>query len=335
MTILIPDFKPFVGQHCETTTTGTLLNQIGIELSESMLFGLAEGLGYLYFNMKMMDHPFIGGRIKTGEITHNLCRNLNLKLENKETSSVKKAWKNVEEALHRGQAVGLQLDCYHLEYFGAPIHFAGHFAALYGYDDMYAYLVDTEPQGTRAQTSLESLALARNERGPMSARNKSYTIEKTAVMADPFSPEVIKGAIWRNATTFLNPPIRNLGYKGILKTSVEIKKWFANSPDRERDFCTAAMLMERAGTGGSLFRNLYRDFLYESGEILGLDALRQGGDAYAEIAPLWKEVSELFDAAGQTEEVNYIDQASDLLVDLSQREYQAMEMLKEQLTESG
>ena len=329
MTISLPDFKPFVGQHCETTTTGTLLNQIGIELSEPMLFGLGEGLGYLYFNMKLMDHPFIGGRAKTGEITANLCRNLNLNLVCKETTSIKKAWQNVADPLQRGQAVGLQLDCYHLEYFGNRIHFAGHFAALIGYDDTTAYLVDTAPQGTRVQTSLASLALARNERGPMSARNKSYTIEKTAEMNDPCSADVIKGAIWRNATTFLNPPIRNLGYKGILKTSVEIKKWFANSPDRQRDFCTTAMLMERAGTGGSLFRNLYRDFLHESGEALGSKPLLDGADAYAEIALLWREVAERFETAGKTEQMSYIEIASDILVDLSHKEYQTMEMLKE------
>ena len=41
------DVKPFVGQHCETTATGTLLNQLGIELSEPMLFGLGEGLGFV------------------------------------------------------------------------------------------------------------------------------------------------------------------------------------------------------------------------------------------------------------------------------------------------
>lgn len=25
--------KPFIGQHCESTATGTLLNQLGVELS--------------------------------------------------------------------------------------------------------------------------------------------------------------------------------------------------------------------------------------------------------------------------------------------------------------
>lgn len=56
--------KPYIGQHCECTATGTLLGQIGVELSEPMLFGLGEGLSFIFWNMKTMDFPFIGGRIK-------------------------------------------------------------------------------------------------------------------------------------------------------------------------------------------------------------------------------------------------------------------------------
>ncbi len=59
------DIKPFIGQHCESTATGTLLNQLGVELSEPMLFGLGEGLGFTLWNMKSMNMPFIGGRIKS------------------------------------------------------------------------------------------------------------------------------------------------------------------------------------------------------------------------------------------------------------------------------
>lgn len=59
------DFEPFIGQHCETTATGTLLRRIGIELSEPMLFGLGEGLGFIFWNMKNMPFPFMGGRVKT------------------------------------------------------------------------------------------------------------------------------------------------------------------------------------------------------------------------------------------------------------------------------
>ena len=67
--MIIEDFKPFHGQHCETTATGSLLKQIGIELSEAMLFGLGEGLGFIFWNMKTMDFPFIGGRVKPDLLT--------------------------------------------------------------------------------------------------------------------------------------------------------------------------------------------------------------------------------------------------------------------------
>jgi len=88
---LIKNFKPFIGQHCETTATGSLLNHIGINLSEPMLFGLGEGLGFIFWNMKLMDFPFIGGRIKPDDLTKNIVKNLDLKLEVKETSSSKRA----------------------------------------------------------------------------------------------------------------------------------------------------------------------------------------------------------------------------------------------------
>jgi hypothetical protein len=76
----IKDFKPFKGQHCETTATGSLLIKSVLELSEPMLFGIGEGLSYIFWNMKIMDFPFIGGRVKPDVLTENICRNLNLEL---------------------------------------------------------------------------------------------------------------------------------------------------------------------------------------------------------------------------------------------------------------
>ncbi len=322
----IDNFQPFIGQHCETTATGSLLYQIGIDLSEPMLFGIGEGLGYIFWNMKIMDFPFIGGRVKPDVLTENICRNLDLDLEVKETSSVKKAWENVKTYLDRGKAVGLKLDCYHLDYFTTKIHFAGHYASIYGYDDTMAYLNDTNQQGRNAQTSLKSLELARNERGPMSSRNRSYTISKTQTTPD--LKDVIKGAIYNNAEEFLNPPIKNIGYKGILKTSSEIKKWFKTSENIKKDFQTSASLMERGGTGGSLFRNIYRDFLKESSEILESHELQAASDSYAEIALLWKQVADLFETIGETENVNYLNEASEILIALSEKEKSTMEKLK-------
>jgi hypothetical protein len=315
----------FDGQHCETTATGTLLKQLDIELSEAMLFGLGEGLGFVFWNMKTMNFPFIGGRIKPDELSKNIAKNLYVELTVKETSSRQKAWNSVKELIDNGQVVGLKLDCYYLEYFSMPIHFAGHYVALYGYDDNFAFLVDTKQQGGKVKTSLESLALARAEKGLMASNNLYYTLHKTGKKFD--LKNAIVTAIRNNASEYLNPPITNIGYKGILKTSTEIIKWYKKSKDIENDFKTTAMLMEKAGTGGALFRNFYRDFLKESYDVLKFDKLEMGYLAFVEIANLWTSVSDLFEKVSKTKDFKYIQQASEILRTLSAKEKNAMEIL--------
>ncbi|MDF2519003.1 MAG: lantibiotic protection superfamily binding cassette transporter [Sphingobacterium sp.] len=319
------NLKPFDGQHCETTATGTLLRQLGIELSEPMLFGLGEGLSFIYWKMKTMDFPFLGGRIKTDLLTKNLCNHLNLELTVRETSSKAKAWKQVKQLLDAGQIVGLKLDAYYLEYFTNPFHFAGHYVAIYGYDDRNAFLVDTRQQGGKVKTSLESLALARAEKGPMASNNLYYTIQRRSVDFD-LKKSVIT-AIVNNANEYLNPPITNISYKGIVKASEELIKWFNRSKDIAAEFKMAANLMEKAGTGGALFRNLYRDFLKESYDLLQIEQLREAYQEFVEIALLWKSVSDLFYQIGETARIEYMQQASEILKILADKEKKAMEIL--------
>ena len=78
--MIIENIKIFEGQHCETTATGTLLKHAGLELTEPMLFGIGEGLYFLYWKLKSMNLPFLGGRNKQGMLTENLANNLGLGL---------------------------------------------------------------------------------------------------------------------------------------------------------------------------------------------------------------------------------------------------------------
>jgi len=323
--MILQNIQPFSGQHCETTATGTLLNHLSVNLSEPMLFGLGQGLGFIFWNMKTMDFPFLGGRIKPDALTLNLANHLNLELTVKETSSSEKAWKMVKEIIDSGLPVGLKLDSYYLEYFTKPFHFAGHYVAIYGYDQNTAYLIDTQQQGGKVKTSLKNLSLARAEKGPMSSRNLFYTLIRTS---NQFNiEEAILSAVRNNSTEYLNPPVANLGYKGILKTSTEIIHWFKRSSDIKTEFGTTAMLMEKAGTGGALFRNLYRDFLNESYKLLNHQALKSAHELFIEIALLWSSVSVLFEQAAQTNDIQPIYQASAYLKDISAKEKRAMEIL--------
>ncbi|GAB2940938.1 BtrH N-terminal domain-containing protein [Streptomyces heilongjiangensis] len=312
-------------QHCETTTLAVLLRHEGLELSEAMLFGLGAGLSFIYWDSKRMDFPFLGGRVKPFTLTTNLADRLGLELRVKETTSPRKAWENVTAAIDAGRPVGLQLDSYHLDYFTSRVHFGGHIVALYGYDDQHAHLVDTAQQGGAVTTGLDGLARARAERGPMTARHRSFTLTVPADAAPP--RERIVPAITACADAFLDPPIANLGHRGIEKAAQQVPTWLRRSDHPERDLPQAALLMEKAGTGGALFRNLYRDFLAECAEQIDSPHLRAGHALYAEAAGLWTHTADLITRAGHTGDTQYLVQAGTQLRDLARTEREAMQAL--------
>ncbi|MCF6521730.1 BtrH N-terminal domain-containing protein [Streptomyces sp. JJ36] len=312
-------------QHCETTALGVLLRHQGLDLSEPMLFGLGSGLSFVYWDGRNMDFPFLGGRVRPFDLTGNLAAGLGLELRVHETTSPRKAWENVAAPLDAGHPVGLQLDSYHLDYFTSKVHFGGHIVAMYGYDDQDAYLVDTHQQGGTVSTSLTSLARARAARGPMTARHRSFTL---TVPGQPPSPESrIVPAVTACAETFLHPPIANLGHRGIDKAGTLVPTWLRRTDTPQRDLPQAALLMEKAGTGGALFRNLYRDFLGECTALLDSGHLRTGHRLYAEAATLWTEVAALITEAGVSGDAQHLVQAGTLLGALSRIEREAMEAL--------
>ena len=78
------------------------------------------------------------------------------------------------------------------------------------------------------------------------------------------------------------------------------------------------------GTGGALFRNLYRDFLLKSYEVTSQIELMDASNAFHRIAALWTRVADHFYDAGKSEDVEHINHASDLLVDISAKEKDVM-----------
>ncbi|GAB3209601.1 BtrH N-terminal domain-containing protein [Marinactinospora thermotolerans] len=313
-------------RHCETNTLGVLLRHEGIDLSEPMLFGLGSGLSFLYWDSRNMGFPFLGGRVKPFELTRNLATRLGLELAVKETTSPRRAWENVTAPIDAGRPVGLQLDSYHLEYFTAKVHFGGHIVAMCGYDDHDAHLVDTGRQGEPVSTSRVSLARARAARGPMTARHRSFTL--TVAGKPPRPREHVVPAITACAAAFLDPPIANLGYRGIEKAARLVPTWFQRTDDPRRDLSQVAFLMEEGGTGGALFRNLYRDFLAECAELLDDSRLRTGHGLYAEAASLWTEVAALIARAGGTGDARCLEEAGTVLRDVSRLEREAMRTLR-------
>ncbi len=322
--MIIENFKPFYGKHCETTAVGNLLQHCRLTLSEPMLFGIGEGLSFIYWDSKQMGFPFLGGRCKQDVLTENIAKRLNVKLEVKETSSKAKAWEFVKSNIDKGVPLGLKLDMYYLEYYEGKIHFAGHYVAMYGYDEEFGYLVDGNAQ---VKSSLSSIAEARNYKGPMSSPNRAFTI--TAADKLPDMKNAIACAINKNAEQYLNPPIQNISFKGIRKTANAITKWFGRPGITPQLIIQAGRLMDEGGTGGSLFRNMYRDFLKECDDLYPDMGLHKAYLKFAQIAPMWREVSKLICSAGENSNEQQLKEASHILLEIASLEEEAMKLLFE------
>jgi hypothetical protein len=61
--------------------------------------------------------------------------------------------------------------------------------------------------------------------------------------------------------------------------------------------------------------------------LLKLDKLKIGYEAFVEIAELWTSISQLFEKVSQTKDFKYIQQASEILKTIADKEKRTMEIL--------
>lgn len=318
---------PYVGNHCESTTLVNLLRHREIDLSESLIFGLAGGLSFIYWRTKQMPTPFVGGRIKPDTLSDNLANALNLRLSVHETSSVNRAKEHLLAELDSGTVVGLKLDRYFLDYSTDDFRFAAHYVACVGYDDDRFALVETQPLGLQ-WASGESLATARNARGPMSSRNRAFTIDIPKGGLPDLGKAARKG-IRSAAENFLNPPISNFGYKGIHKVADLMPKWLDDLDSPAESLPEICTIMEDAGTGGGLFRMMWAEFLAETADITGTGEFREISDAYREVSKKWTEVAGLLKEAGVASSRESLHSASKIVHEAADREQHLMHRLME------
>lgn len=291
----VKGFKHYPGVHCETSALRDVFAYHGIELSEPMLFGLGEGLGFIFWKSKQMKFPFVGGRNKN--LCDILCKSLSIKKHDHFSASFVKAWNETRNLIDSDIPIFLKLDLYYLDYFRSKEHFGGHCIVLAGYDDKNVYLADTDFKAIQ-KTSLKNFELARSSKcKPFAPKNYYATFEFPKQLPDLSA--AIKKSIKETAKNMLNPPIKNIGVSGIRKFGEEVLSFSNYDKSIFRHF---NVWLEKAGTGGSCFRNLYRDFLKESLKYVDSESLEKGYEDYCIIAEKWKEIAEmLLEAEKKTE----------------------------------
>ena len=283
--VIVKDFEHQVGFHCESTAIRNVLKHAKVDLSEEMIIGLGEGIGFIIWFMKVMDVPFIGGGIRQAEKTMNIAKNLNLNLIEFKSTSVKKATEFIKSNIDNNQPLGAQADMYYLPYFrdeGYEMHFAGHFITLMGYDEEKVYVVDTHRKEIFGVNWVYyNNAAFPPENVPM--KNKRFMFYYKQEEEMPDLGEILPDIAKKNAETMLNPPIKNIGVKGIKEFARQVKKWDVQLGKPQQALDEFHLMCELGGSGGGLFRKPYSRFLKEAYTITGLNQFEEAHKQFEEI----------------------------------------------------
>ena len=225
-----------------------------------------------------------------------------------------------------------------LPWFDLPedYHFGGHTFVVCGYDGEDTVLASDIDQTARDlkpgfyyPLSLEQLARARG------SPHKPFPPKHTALEFDftqfhPPRAEDVLAAIQQTVTTQLQPPIKNLGVKGLRHTSRELLKWPNLFDDHtlRMNLFSLYLYIEIGGTGGGCFRYMYARFLQEAFALTERTAfhdastlMHEAGTKFTEIGLRFKEVETM------THLPDAIERASHTFAELAELEEHAYRLL--------
>ena len=295
---IVQGFKQFVGKHCETSALKRVLDRHGLSLSEEMLLGLGGEAGFIYWYMKLMPSPFIGGRYGKGvDFPRNICKRIGADMTAFETSSSKRGYEELKAILRNGEPAVVYGDMAYLPYFAVPevAHFGGHVFVVFGLDErkdeVYIYDRGENP----VAVSLSDLERARGSKfPPFPPKHRLLKIEYPSQIGNLETG--IKESIQECCQNMLTPPIKNIGLAGIQKWADIVVKWPKQFKGINLYGClmNGFMYIEISGTGGGAFRSMYARFLEEASSIINKPALNEVAEMVRQSATIWNEIASGF-----------------------------------------
>jgi Butirosin biosynthesis protein H, N-terminal/Domain of unknown function (DUF4872) len=281
------------GAHCGSSALATLVafhepEWGGGAMTEADVFGIAGGLGFVYFEREVLGLPlYLLGRSEWLE--RDFCDNVGATLDLRRTDDPDLAAAWVRDELARGRPTMVWADIQHLDYLDVQMSNASHAVVVTGWDETGAQvLVSDFDRDAIERCSLESLARARRSTGfPRPTRHATWCIDLPAKLPDVDA--LVRAGARTAADNMRGGGVaadgETLGLPGLEAFAADFAGWSGLADDALRAllyriwFCVV-----KAGTGGALFRSLQAEFLARAADDLGDSQLERAAAHYAELA---------------------------------------------------
>jgi hypothetical protein len=286
-------FEHKMAAHCESGTVTAQLNHAGLEITEPMVFGIASGIFFGYFESSNLPFPMFIVRNKPGSMRKNISKRLGVKFYAKDFRKPQKGIDELNRLLDEGQPVATQVDFYYMEFLPEFMrtHVNVHFVNIIGKNEN-TYLVSDSYSRQKAELPVETLNKARFVGGHMAP--KGFLFYPTYIPENiDFNKAIIKG-IKKAAHDMIKIPVPFIGIRGMRKFAKKITGW----PELARDIDHLSheimkinVFLEDQGTGGAGFRFLYATFLQQAAQRLKDAQLEGMSKRMMAIGDDWRNIS--------------------------------------------
>lgn len=325
-------FKSLQTHHCVTGSMRHVYAFNGYDVSEDLLLGLGEGVGFMYWQAKGQP-PFLGGRTSPKPSMEEVAgQRTGVKIEIHRTASNRKACQTMIELLAAGQPVMVGVDMGFLPYFdfgGEEYHFGGHSVVICGYDPATKEVLVAE-RDALYPVPMTDLEKARGSAfKPFPPKNAWVTFDFSGFRA-PTAGET-RLAIANQAVQMLKPPIKNMGVKGIRTAAERISRWpeqMSIEEIRWALFSTYIFISAVGGSGGGIFRYMFGRFLAEAATITGTPRLTESAAEFQRIGDAWETFAVWAKAASEAPDpISCLSEATAPLYHIADQEQAAWETL--------
>lgn len=324
--------------HCGSGAFRDLLAWAGLGYGgppgEALAFGLAGGLAFGYLHDPGATPPlYLIGR--DGVLEESFCRRLGVALDLRRTDDPAEAARWVRDELDAGQPLMVWADIGELPYLRVKLRNTHHDLVVVGYDDDLdvVHVADNDRADVQ-QVPAAAFARARSSPAfPGPTRNATFVLRFPDRL-----PPLHDAARDACAAAARNLRTGGAGIAAMTAEGVEGVRVFVDGvgswPELfDRDALTSALwsvavFVEKAGTGGGLFRRLQADFLAEVAAATGDRGFAAAAAAYDDLARAWSAAAAAAASEGPLlQRTGALRAAVASLPELEQRGLEALEAI--------